>query len=433
MLRLLLLTAGLLAATLSTTRAQAPVVGAAPADTVRLTLSQAEQRFAQNNLSLIAQQYNVSVAQAQAIQARLIDNPNVYLEQDLIGRKVMRREVPAGTAGTEVVASFQQLVSLAGRRKAAGRVAQQNAVVEQFNLQDLLRNLSYELRTSFYDLHYKERTLKVYNAEIDSLSRTVGLYQSQYEKGNVALKEVIRLRAFLFDLQTERQALLADVGSEQADLSVLMRDAAGTLYRPLVNPDLLKALDPNTYTATQLADTAVNVRADLKARLATVEQQNLNLTLQRKLATPDLAVGYTYDRAGSYINNYSALTLGMAVPIFNRNQGNIRAAKAQISGAQAQADEQRLRVQTEVRQAYDVATRADVLYKTTDRNTTPFSRLMEGIEKSYAKRVISVVEYLDFYEAYKNEVLQLNSLRASRMRAFEQINFAVGKTVFRAE
>jgi cobalt-zinc-cadmium efflux system outer membrane protein len=432
MFRFLVLSAGLLAATL-TSRAQAPLTTTATVDTLRLTLPEAEQRFAQNNLAIIAQQYNVSIAQAQAVQARLVDNPTVYLEQDLLNRRLARPEVPAGTMGTEVVASFQQLVSLAGRRKAAGRVAQQNAVVEQFNLQDLLRNLRYQLRTSFYDLYYKQRTLKVYNAEIDSLNRTVGLYQTQYERGNVALKEVIRLKAFLFDLQTEQQALLADMGRNQADLRVLMRDESGAAYRALADGERLKNISLNPFPVAQLTDTAVTVRADLRARLANVEQQNLNLTLQRKLAAPDLALGYTYDRAGSYINNYHALTVGVAVPIFNRNQGNIRAAQAQIGQAQAQADEQRLRVQADVQQAYALAQRADVLYQTTDRNTTPFARLMEGIERSYAKRVISVVEYLDFYEAYKNEIVQINSLRADRMRAFEQINLAVGKTVLRAE
>ena len=58
---------------------------------------------------------------------------------------------------------------------------------------------------------------------------------------------------------------------------------------------------------------------------------------------------------------------------------------------------------------------------------------MEGIEQSYAKRVLSVVEYLDFFESYKNNLVQLNTLRANRVRAFEQLNFAVGKTIFRAE
>lgn len=434
MLRFLLLTAGLLAAAVPQINAQTPLAPApvAVADTVRLTLAEAEQRFSQNNLGVIAQQYNVSIAQAQALQARLIDNPTVYLEQDLLSRKVLNREVPAGTGGSQVAFNFQQLVSLAGRRKAAGRVAQQNAVVEQFNLADLLRNLRYQLRTSYFDLFFKQQTLKVYDTEIASLTHTVGLYQSQFDKGNIALKEVIRLKAFLFTLQNERQAILTDVASEQADLHVLLRDASGAQYRPAVNLSQTRSLNLS-YTEQQLADTALVVRADLRARQASLEQQNLNLKYQRKLATPDLAVGYTYDRAGSYINNYNALTLGIAVPLFNRNQGNIQAAQAQIAGGKAQVDQQQLIVQTEVRQAYDQAARTDAMFLNTDRDTTPFARLMEGIEQSYAKRLLTVVEYLDFFESYKNNLVQLNSLRANRVRAYEQLNFTVGKTVFRTE
>ncbi|MCC3152208.1 TolC family protein [Hymenobacter sp. BT770] len=413
--------------------AQAPVAPApAPTDTVRLTLPDAEQRFFQNNLAVLAQQYNVTVAQAQAVQARLIDNPTVTLEQNAINKNINRDHFDGRMPG-EVVLQVQQLFSIAGRRKAAGAVAQQTALVEQFNLQDLLRTLRYQLRTTYYDLFFKQQTLKVYNTEIGSLSRTVSLYQTQYEKGNVALKEVIRLRAFLFALESERQALLNDAAAEQTDLHVLLRDPAGSQYVPQVSLARTRDLNLNGYTEQQLVDTAQVLRTDLNARRAALEQQNLNLRLQQKLATPDLAVGYTYDKAGSYINNYHAVTLGMAVPIFNRNQGNIQAAKAQVAGGKLQVDQQQLVVQSEVHQAYQLAARNDELFQSTDRDTAPFARLMTGIEQSYAKRVLSVVEYLDFYESYKNNLVQLNTLRANRVRAFEQLNFAVGKPVFRAE
>ncbi|GAA3992043.1 TolC family protein [Hymenobacter antarcticus] len=405
----------------------------APTDTVRLTLAEAEQRFGQNNLAVLAQQFNVSIAQAQAVQARLLDNPTVYLEQDVLRRKVLRPEVPDGTPGSEMIVSIQQLVSLAGRRKAAGEVARQGAVAEQYNLQDLLRNLRYQLRTSYYDLFFKQRTLKVYDLEINSLTRTVDLYQTQYEKGNIALKEVIRLKAFLFTLQTERQTILAEVTAEQTDLHVLLRDPAPTEYRPVVDLASTRALNLGTYSAQALTDSALAVRTDLKARRASLEQQNLNLRLQQKLAAPDLAVGYTYDRAGSYINNYHALTLGVAVPLFNRNQGNIQAARAQVAGNKLLVDQQQQAVRAEVHQAYLLAERTDALFQSTSRDTEPFSRLMAGIEQSYAKRLLTVVEYLDFFESYKNNLVQLNSLRASRVRAFEQLNLTVGKTLFRAE
>lgn len=424
-----------MAAATLTAQAQAPAPAAtpAPADTVRLTLLEAEQRFFQNNLAVLAQQYNVTVAQAQAVQARVIDNPTLYVEQDVLNRRISRPAVPEGTAGNEAIVTVQQLFSLAGRRRAAGQAAQAGAMVEQYNLQELLRTLRYQLRSTFYDVFFKQQTLKVYDTEVGSLSRTVGLYQTQFEKGNVALKEVIRLRAFLFTLQSERQAIQNDVAAEQADMHVLLRDATGSQFAPVVDLARTRALSLGSYPEQQLADTALVLRTDLNARRAAVEQQNLNLRLQQKLATPDLAVGYTYDRAGSYINNYHALTLGMAVPLFNRNQGNIRVARAQVAGSKLLVDQQQLIVQSEVHQAYQLAARNDELYQSTDRDTAPFARLMTGIEQSYAKRILSVVEYLDFYEAYKNNVVQLNTLRVNRIRAFEQLNFAVGKPVFRAE
>ena len=430
---LVLLGAWGLAATPATGQTTSRPALVAATDTVRLTLPEAEQRFFQNNLAVLAQQYNVTVAQAQAVQARLIDNPTLYVEQDVLRRRIARPNVPEGTVSSEAIVTVQQLFSLAGRRRAAGQVAQQGAVVEQYNLQDLLRTLRYQLRTTYYDVYFKQQTLRTYDTEIASLTRTVGLYQTQFEKGNIALKEVIRLRAFLFALQSERQALLGDVAADQTDLHVLLRDVTGSQFVPLVSLGRTRELSLRGYSEQQLADSALVLRTDLNARRAAVEQQTLNLRLQQKLATPDLALGYTYDKAGSYLANYSALTLGVAVPVFNRNQGNIQAAKAQVAGSRLLVDQQQLIVQSEVHQAYQLVARNDELFQTTDRDTAPFARLMVGIEQSYAKRVLSVVEYLDFFESYKNNLVQLNTLRANRVRAFEQLNFAVGKPVFRAE
>ena len=113
-----------------------------PADTARLTLPEAEQRFVANNLQVLAQTYNITTAEALARQARLIDNPTVVLEQNAINRTINREHFGPGSPG-QVAVQATQLFSLAGRRRAAGRAQQQNAVVEQFNLEDLVRNLRF--------------------------------------------------------------------------------------------------------------------------------------------------------------------------------------------------------------------------------------------------------------------------------------------------
>ncbi|QDA58659.1 TolC family protein [Hymenobacter jejuensis] len=413
-------------------RAAAPETASVAApDTARLTLAEAEQRFTQNNLSLLAQQYNVSAAEAQIVQARLWDNPTISIEQNTYN-PATRKHFDVTKSGESIV-QVQQLFAIAGRRKAAAKVAQQNALVEQYTFQDLLRNLGYQLRTTFYDLYFKQRTVAVYDKEIASFRHTVSLYQGQYDKGNIALKEVIRLKAFLFQLENERQALLTDIASEQADFHVLLRDNSGIYYQPATSLVALRNLTLSNYNEQQLVDTALVARADLKARQAALEQQNQNLRLQRALAAPDLAVGYVYDRAGSYIPNYNAVTLGVAIPILNRNQGNIRAAQAQIQGSKAQAEQQQLVVQNDVHQAFQLAQQTDKLFQGSDRETGDFDRLITGIEQSYAKRNLTIVEFLDFYESYKNNLVQLNQLRANRVRAFEQLNFAVGRPLFKAE
>ncbi|QJX48161.1 TolC family protein [Hymenobacter taeanensis] len=400
-------------------------------DTVRLTLPEAEQRFTQNNLNLLAQRYNVSAAEAQILQAKLWDNPTIAIEQNTYNPQT-HRVLDVTKTGNSIV-QVQQLFAIAGRRKAATGVAQQNALAEQFNFEDLLRTLRYQLRSTYYDLYYKQQSVGVYDKEVASFQRTVNLYQGQYNKGNIALKEVIRLKAFLFQLRNERQALLNDIASEQADLRILMRDSSGTYYVVTADEQRLRGLSLAGRSEEQLIDSAQVNRADLMARQATVQQQTLNLRYQRALATPDLAVGYVYDRAGNYIQNYNAVTLGIAVPLFNRNQGNIRTAQSQIEVSKAQLSQQQLVVQNDVQEAWRQARQTDQLFQSADRETGDFDRLMKGIDESYAKRNLTIVEFLDFYESYKNNLVQLNNLRASRVRAFEQLNYAVGRPVFNAK
>ena len=51
-----------------------------------LTLKDAGQLFLKQNLSLIAARYDMDIAQAQVLQARLFENPVISLEQNVYNR-----------------------------------------------------------------------------------------------------------------------------------------------------------------------------------------------------------------------------------------------------------------------------------------------------------------------------------------------------------
>src|SRR5690349_16423738 len=52
-------------------------------DTLSITLPQAEKLFLQQNLTLLAERYNIDIARAQVIQARLYNNPGLSFSGDI--------------------------------------------------------------------------------------------------------------------------------------------------------------------------------------------------------------------------------------------------------------------------------------------------------------------------------------------------------------
>ena len=173
-----------------------------------------------------------------------------------------------------------------------------------------------------------------------------------------------------------------------SDLQILTRDTSGVYLVPQVDLPRTRGLSLGPYAMQQLVDSAQVLRGDLLARTAYLQQQG---SYQRALVAPDLLVGYFYDRAGSYTQNYNALTLGVAVPVFNRNQGNIRTAEALIQSGQAQLGQARLVVQNEVQQNYQLVGLIDAQFRKADRDTTPFDRIIGSIEQAYARRLIGLV------------------------------------------
>ncbi|RYF46806.1 MAG: TolC family protein, partial [Cytophagaceae bacterium] len=85
-----------------------------PADSLTLTLRQADSLFLRNNLLLLAERFRVDASQAQVLQAGLYDNPTVTLELSTYNPET-RRIPDIGRQGQKIV-SVQQLLYTAGKR-----------------------------------------------------------------------------------------------------------------------------------------------------------------------------------------------------------------------------------------------------------------------------------------------------------------------------
>jgi cobalt-zinc-cadmium efflux system outer membrane protein len=408
--------------------AQSPNQVAGTADSLRLDLAATEKLFQERNLPLLAEKFNIEAAKGALIQARLFENPVLSLEQNIYNPG-SGRYFEANRNGQNIV-QLQQLFYLAGKRNKRIRVEQLNAQLTEFAYYDLLRTLRHELRSSFLRLHFLLQEHQIYQEKSQSVRQLVNALEGQYQKGNVALKEVTRLRALLFSLENQKLDLLTQINQEQADLRLLTGAAPTAFVVPVLDEAKLEAADPDRLTLDHLLQEAQENRYDLKVAVTQVRQQEASLRLQKSLAVPDISIGGVYDRAGSFVQNYTGLTVQVPLAIFNRNQGNIKIAESGLGQSQVLADQQQRQVETEVSQALQNARNAESLYRSFDQGfTTDFNRLIDGVTQSFAKRNISLIEFLDYYETYTETMTQLLTLRSNRLRALEDLNFTVGKPV----
>ena len=149
------------------------------------------------------------------------------------------------------------------------------------------------------------------------------------------------------------------------------------------------------------------------------------------MAIPDVTLSFGYDQQGSYINHFNSLGFSIDIPIFNRNQGNIKSAKANITNNETLQKSIEATVEENIYRSLQKAIDADKLYKKIETPfAADFSRLTREVLLNYQKRNLSLLEFLDFYDAYKQNVLQLNYILYNRVQTLEDINFYTGTNLF---
>lgn len=394
-------------------------------DSLALTLHQAEDSFLSKNLSLIAQNYSIDSARATVITAKLWDNPEFDFSNGFYNTVTHHFFDP------EESIQVSQLIRLAGKRNKAIRLAKSGIEIAQFQFYDLLRTLRFILRNDFYDIYFLEQSSKLYKLEITSLQQMVPAFEDQVKKGFMAPVDAIRIKSQLYTLQAEFDALQTNIENIQSELKLIIRTSPQTYIIPLADTaDLNKAV-VSQWNYQSLIDTAVSNRPDLKVLNAAIVYNNNNLTLQKAFAKPDLTVGASYDRLGSYVQNYNSIGIGIPLPFFNRNQGNIKNAKIQLEQSKVEFENGLDRVKSDVTTNYISALRSEKLLMSFDPDFDADNlHLIREVTINFQKKNITMLQFLDFYDSYKQNVLQLNQLRFNKMSALEQLNFSCGKILF---
>ena len=387
---------------------------------VKLNLQEAGQRFSTCNLELIAERYNIDMAEAEVIQARLFENPVISLEQNVYNR-LNGKYFDMGREG-EAVVEVEQLIYIAGQRNKRVRVEKLNKEMAVYQFEEVLRTLRSELNTKFIELYYTEKSLSVYDKEIDYLQRLLEVMKEQKEKS--------RIQALLLSLQQERNETSNRVISLQGDMKLLLGLNATEVFEPVFDETVLKQVDIASIPFIELNNRLAE-RPDIKMARTNIQVSRANVSLQKSLAFPEVSLKGAYDRAGNFCDNYFAIGLSVSVPIFNRNQGNIKSARLSVLQNTNREELARKQAENELFTSYARLKKAVKLYNTSNYELErDFEKIIDGVNSNYSKRNISLLEFIDYYQAYKETCLQLYQTQKDVFLAMEDINTVTGSDVF---
>lgn len=395
-------------------------------DTLRLSIPEAEKIFLQKNFELLAAKFNIDANKALIQQARLWDNPILNTDQNIYDGKFFRHNDNYG----QVFIQVQQLIRTAGKRSKLAQLATDNTNLSSAQFEEILRNLRYTLHADLLETEHLLKIDRLYANEIAEVSKLVKGMDAVYKLGDISLKDNMRLKALLFSLQNEQVNIQSQLFPVQTELNLLLQSGDSSFIKPVFAYNLPDIINASLPPLDSLVNNAMSLRPDEKIAKTALTLQQHNLIYQKALAKPDLSVGPEFDQRNSYAPNYVGLSISLPLNIFNRNQGNIKSAEFTIKSQEQLTSQAGSRVRSEVTSSFQkVKYLQSINNKDQLAFATDYETLFQNMVKSYVNRQISLLDFTDFLDAYKDTRIKLVEQHINLVKACNDLNYAVNETV----
>ena len=396
-------------------------------DTLRLGLPELEKRFLDSNLLLLASHYNVDAQKALIQQAKLWDNPVLNTDQVISanGKFFPYGKNPDGSYSGQYYVQVQQLIKTAGKRSKLINLATTNAKLSELQLQDVLRNLRYQLRTDYHNIIQQLGTRSIYESQLAQLHKLLSGMEAQLAAGNIAQKDYLRIQALIISLEQDMNDLNRAIADNESDLKTLLQMKDDVFIKPTDNANT--AQTNNLVTTDQLFETGKQNNPNyLLQQTQTVFQQQ-NLSYQKALRSPDITLGPNFDRNSSFAPNYVGLGISLPLPILNKNQGNIKSAEYSIKQQQSVTANAETELRNNISNAYQ-----KFLLILKQQNSTQqqfyqkYEAMYRNILQSYQQKQINLLEFLDFFNDYTGSQQRLLQQGLNLQLAKEELNYHTG-------
>ncbi len=397
-------------------------------DTLTLTLQQAEKVFIDSNLTLLACHYGVDAQKALVEQAKVWQNPTLNTDFGIAadGKFLQYKKNADGSYNGQYYIQIQQLILTAKKRGKQIDIANTNTRISELQLQDILRNLRYQLHQDYYNIQQQLALLEIYKGQSEQLDRLLKGMKAQMDAGNIARKDFVRIQALVISLQQDITELKKGLSDNQNDLKTLLQiKDAHQFVKPA---DQLTGEVPMPDNLESLVNGALKTNPSYLLQQWQTTYQQQNLSYQKALKTPDITLGPNFDRNSNFAPNYVGLGISLPLPIFNKNKGNIKFAEANIKQQQAVTQNAETELRNNISNAYQ---KLLLSIESNDGTQKAFYKdytiIYNNMLESYRQRQINLLEFLDFFNDYTDSQKKLLDQQLSLQLAQEELQYHVSR------
>lgn len=368
-------------------------------DSVACSIEEMWQRTLHHHLLLNAKQKEVEVAKASLAQEKLWENPQISLSHN-INNPVTHRYFEFNKEGQTDI-QISQRIYIAGQRGERIRMASEEMSKAQYEQLDAERLMRKELSGQMVQLFTLQQKVDVVQKEVLSMDTILQAYEEQKAKGNVSSIEIMRISGLRLQLLQEKAELMAGITRLQQSIRLMGGLDAQTVIVPKIdyaaNAAMLEKIQLSTMKR-ELSD-----RSDIRADEHEVKSAEHHVKLQKANALPEINLTGEWDKNGSIGRNFFAFGVTFSLPVLNRNQGNIRAARASLNSKRLLQDWNLRQAHSEMEIAWEKLQMDLAIVKEAEKHQgMEIDRMLEEVQAQYMKRNISLLELADYYQTYKN-------------------------------
>lgn len=309
---------------------------ATPEPDTSLALAQALQLALQANPELAIAKREVDAVTASRIQAALFRNPELSVEMEDVRPSSRQTTYWLG-----------QPFELGGKRGARIETAERARDVASADLHVRLAAMHADVVQRFYEVLAAQERYRLAQSSMELANRGLDVAARRVTAGKVSPVEETRARVAASGARIELTQANAELVNARRRLVALWGNAVPRFTEALGELDLLPEL-PSLSSLDEILDQApLALRAEEEIR-----HRDAMLKVQESKRYPDLILRGGVQRNESAADTVGVLGVALAIPLFDRNQGNIQEARVRVDKARDERFALNVRLRNELSLAH---------------------------------------------------------------------------------